>query len=252
MRELVCTVACPYGRLQGVLLDNQSILVAYDYLRGEPREKIKKGVESNHGDCIDCNLCVQVCPTGIDIRNGTQMECVNCTACIDACDMVMEKTKRPKRLIGFKSETEIKTKSTFNLSPKVYGYSAVFLLLLSFLLFLLFSRSPVKTTILRASGTLYQLNDLKGTVSNLYTAEMVNKTDGTIKFTILPDNKQARIQYIEKPDSIPYGGSTKTTFFLVLPQNAINNYKSTISFSIVSNGKVLDRFETTFIAPPKP
>ncbi|HEX8607869.1 MAG TPA: cytochrome c oxidase accessory protein CcoG, partial [Pedobacter sp.] len=100
MRELVCTVACPYGRLQGVLLDNQTILVAYDYLRGEPREKIKKGVESEHGDCIDCNLCVQVCPTGIDIRNGTQMECVNCTACIDACDMVMEKIDRPSRLIG--------------------------------------------------------------------------------------------------------------------------------------------------------
>jgi cytochrome c oxidase accessory protein FixG len=252
MRELVCTVACPYGRLQGVLLDNQSILVAYDYLRGEPREKIKKGVESKHGDCIDCNLCVQVCPTGIDIRNGTQMECVNCTACIDACDMVMEKINRPTRLIGFKSETEIKTKSTFKLSPKVYGYSAVFFLLLSFLLFLLFNRSPVKTTILRASGTLYQLNDVNGTVSNLYTAEMVNKTDGTIKFKILPDNNQARIQYIEKPDSIPYGGSTKTTFFLILPQNAIDNYKSTISFRIISNNRVLDRFETTFIAPAKP
>jgi cytochrome c oxidase accessory protein FixG len=251
MRELVCTVACPYGRLQGVLLDNQSILVAYDYLRGEPREKIKKGVESNHGDCIDCNLCVQVCPTGIDIRNGTQMECVNCTACIDACDMVMEKVNRPTRLIGFKSETEIKTNSTFKLSSKVYGYSAVFLLLLSVLLFLLFSRSPVKTTILRASGTLYQLNDVNGTVSNLYTAEMVNKTNGTIKFKIVPDHKLARIQYIEKPDSIIYGGSTKTTFFLILPQNTIDNYKTTISFRIVSNDQVLDRFETTFIALPK-
>jgi cytochrome c oxidase accessory protein FixG len=251
MRELVCTVACPYGRLQGVLLDNQSILVAYDYVRGEPRQKIKKGVESEHGDCIDCNLCVQVCPTGIDIRNGTQMECVNCTACIDACDMVMEKIDRPSRLIGFKSETEIKTHASFKISSKIYGYTIVFLALLSVLLFLLFTRSPVKTTILRASGTLYQLDDAKGTVSNLYTAEMVNKTNTTIRFTIVPDNRSARIQYIEKPDSIVYGGSTKTTFFLVLPQAGIINYKTSVSFRILSNGKVLDRFETTFIAPPK-
>ncbi|RZK97426.1 MAG: cytochrome c oxidase accessory protein CcoG, partial [Pedobacter sp.] len=238
--------------LQGVLLDNQSILVAYDYSRGEPRQKIKKGVESEHGDCIDCNLCVQVCPTGIDIRNGTQMECVNCTACIDACDMVMEKTHRPLRLIGFKSETEIKTKSAFKISPKVYGYTGVLLALASFLLFLLFTRSPVKTTILRASGTLYQLNDVNGTVSNLYTAEMVNKTNGTINFQIIPDNKSARIQYIEKPDSITYGRSTKTTFFLILPQADIRKYKTTVGFHILSKGKVLDSFETTFIAPPKP
>jgi cytochrome c oxidase accessory protein FixG len=251
MRELVCTVACPYGRLQGVLLDNQSILVAYDYSRGEPRQKIKKGVESEHGDCIDCNLCVQVCPTGIDIRNGTQMECVNCTACIDACDMVMEKVHRPLRLIGFKSETEIKTKSAFKVSPKVYGYTAVLLVLISFLLFLLFTRSPVKTTILRASGTLYQLNDVNSTVSNLYTAEMVNKTNGTINFQIVPDDKSAKIHYIEKPDSITYGGSTKTTFFLILPQANIEKYKTAVGFRILSKGKVLDRFETTFIAPPK-
>ena len=252
MRELVCTVACPYGRLQGVLLDNQSILVAYDYLRGEPRQKIKKALETEHGDCIDCNICVQVCPTGIDIRKGTQMECVNCTACIDACDMVMEKINRPSRLIGFKSETEIKTKSPFKVSTKIYGYTGVLLALVSILLFLLISRSPVKTTILRASGTLYQLNDVNGTVSNLYTAEMVNKTNSTIHFQIVPDDKNARIQYIEKPDSIGYGGSTKTTFFLILPQTGITQYKTAVTFRILSNGKVLDRFETTFIAPPKP
>ncbi|MEJ7558947.1 MAG: cytochrome c oxidase accessory protein CcoG [Pedobacter sp.] len=251
MRELVCTVACPYGRLQGVLLDNQSILVAYDYVRGEPREKIKKGVERNHGDCIDCNLCVQVCPTGIDIRNGTQMECVNCTACIDACDMVMEKINRPSRLIGFKSETEIKTNSSFKVSTKIYGYTGVLLSLVFILLFLLFTRSPVKNNIHRASGTLYQLNDRDGTVSNLYTAEMVNKTNSTISFTIVPDSKSAKIQYIEKPDSIVYGGRTKTTFFLVLPQTGIAKYKTSVGFRILSNGKVLDRFETTFIAPPK-
>ncbi|MBC7567623.1 MAG: cytochrome c oxidase accessory protein CcoG [Pedobacter sp.] len=251
MRELVCTVACPYGRLQGVLLDNQSTIVAYDYVRGEPREKIKRGSENEHGDCIDCNLCVQVCPTGIDIRNGTQMECVNCTACIDACDMVMEKVNRPTRLIGFMSETQIKTMAPFKVSARIYGYLGVFLALVSVLLFLITTRSPVKTTILRASGTLYQLNDENRTVSNLYTAEIVNKTSRTIKFKIVPTEKYAKIRYIEKPDSIVYGGSTKTTFFLIMPQASIEKYKTEVSFSILSENKVLDRFETTFIAPPK-
>src|SRR5690606_12945541 len=100
VREIVCTTICPYGRLQGVLLDEQSMTVAYNEKRGEPRGKLRKGeTDNDKGDCIDCNLCVQVCPTGIDIRNGIQMECVSCTACIDACDAVMEKIHKPKRLI---------------------------------------------------------------------------------------------------------------------------------------------------------
>jgi cytochrome c oxidase accessory protein FixG len=249
VRELVCTVICPYGRLQGVLLDNQSIIVAYDYERGEPRNKINKEQENQKGDCIDCKLCVQVCPTGIDIRNGTQLECVNCTACVDACDMVMEKIDRPLRLIGFKSETEIKNKTPFSISNKIYGYSAVLFVLMAILSFLLIKRTDVQTTILRASGTLYQLRDKDGTVSNLYTAEMVNKTNKAVEFEIVPDDKHASIQYIQKPDSIAYGGSTKATFFIILPQKKITQYKTKIGFKLLSKNKVVDRFETTFIAP---
>ncbi|WP_214226233.1 cytochrome c oxidase accessory protein CcoG [Pedobacter sp. B4-66] len=249
VRELVCTVVCPYGRLQGVLLDNQSIIVAYDYERGEPRNKVNKGQENQGGDCIDCKLCVQVCPTGIDIRNGTQLECVNCTACIDACDMVMEKINRPSRLIGFKSEAEIKDKTSFKISKKIYGYSAVLLILIAILSFLLIKRTDVQTTILRASGTLYQLRDKDQTVSNLYTAEMVNKTNKTVDFVIVPDDKDAKIQYIQKPDSIAYGGSAKVTFFIIMPQKNIKQYKTKIGFKLLSNNKVVDRFETTFIAP---
>ncbi|MBY0433272.1 MAG: cytochrome c oxidase accessory protein CcoG, partial [Cyclobacteriaceae bacterium] len=101
-REQACIVVCPYGRLQSVLLVKDSIVVAYDWLRGEPRGKLKKNqVAEGHGDCIDCKLCVHVCPTGIDIRNGTQLECVNCTACIDACDDVMLKINKPKGLIRY-------------------------------------------------------------------------------------------------------------------------------------------------------
>lgn len=249
VREIVCTVICPYGRLQGVLLDNQSMIVAYDYNRGEPRGKIEKGLESLKGDCIDCKLCVQVCPTGIDIRNGTQMECINCTACIDACDMVMEKTHRPLRLIGFKSEDEIKLNKPFHISRKVYGYSAVFLVLMSLLSFLMVDRSDVKTTILRASGTLYQMRDDK-MVSNLYNAELVNKTSKALEFEIVPEDKSMKIQFIQKEQKLAYGGRVKLTFFVLMPLQDIKKFKSEIKFKLMSEGKVIDKFKTTFIAPP--
>ncbi|TKC05940.1 cytochrome c oxidase accessory protein CcoG [Pedobacter frigoris] len=250
MRELVCTVVCPYGRLQGVLLDNQSIIVAYDYERGEPRSKRIKDSENQKGDCIDCKLCVDVCPTGIDIRNGTQMECVNCTACIDACDMVMEKINRPIRLIGFKSEDEIRDRNSFKLNKRVYAYSAVLIALIGVLSYLLITRSDIKTTILRANGTLYQIRDDNQTISNLYNAELINKTSNGLKFHIIPNNPKAKIQYIQTQDSIAYGGVAKLTFFVILPQSEIKKYKTEISFRLVSGEKTLDLFETTFIAPP--
>lgn len=249
MRELVCIVACPYGRLQGVLLDNQSMIVAYDYHRGEPRGKIVKEQEQQTGDCIDCKLCVQVCPTGIDIRNGTQLECVNCTACIDACDMVMEKINRPLRLIGFKSEEEISVQKPFKLNKRIYGYSAVLVVLISVLTYLLVSRSTVETTILRAGGTLYQLRDKDQTVSNLYNSELVNKTNSPVKFKIVPDNPLAKIQYIQQDSVVEAGGSVKITFFATLPQKSIIQYKSEIGFKLLSEGKEIDHFKTTFIAP---
>jgi len=250
MRELVCTVACPYGRLQGVLLDNQSIIVAYDYERGEPRGKIVKAKTQETGDCIDCNICVQVCPTGIDIRNGTQMECVNCTACIDACDMVMEKIGRPTRLIGFKSEDEIASHRPFYLNRRIYGYAAVLIVLMGTLAYLLYSRTDVQTTILRAGGTLYQLRDHDQKVSNLYNAELVNKTSHPIRFEIIPDHKAALIQYIQKEEKLEVGGSVKVTFFVILPAYVIRKYKSAIGFTLMADGKAADHFETTFIAPP--
>ncbi|WP_285009012.1 cytochrome c oxidase accessory protein CcoG [Pedobacter faecalis] len=248
VRELVCTVVCPYGRLQSVLLDDQSIVVAYDYQRGEPRGKLRRHEEKPLGDCIDCKLCVQVCPTGIDIRNGTQLECVNCTACIDACNMVMDKIDRPRQLIGFKSEAQIRDRTGFRLSRKIYVYGALLVGLIGLLTTLLIGRSEVETTILRASGTLYQLRE-PDSVSNLYTAEMVNKTSRPVGFSIVALKPYMRIQYVQKPDTIGYGGSTKATFFVVMPTSEVKKYKTQIGFELRSDTTVLDRFKTTFIAP---
>ncbi|KAA8486649.1 cytochrome c oxidase accessory protein FixG [Arcticibacter tournemirensis] len=256
MRELVCIVACPYGRLQGVLLDNHSMIVAYDYKRGEPRGKRKRNSplfdpasQVATGDCVDCDLCVQVCPTGIDIRNGTQLECINCTLCIDACDMVMKKINRPQRLIGFMSEDQITSRNTFKPGKRLYSYAAVLLVMISVLAVLLVRRTDIETTVLRAGGTIYQLRD-DGTVSNLYNAEFVNNTNQPIAFQIKPAEDGTRIQFIRQENRVEKGASTKMTFFVIRPQKAIKAYKSDIELDVISEGVLLDKIETTFIAPP--
>src|SRR6187455_817663 len=179
-REQVCIVVCPYGRLQGVFLDKNSIVVAYDYVRGEPRKKGKRKEDDQQtGDCIDCAACVRVCPTGIDIRNGTQLECVNCTACIDACDAIMIGINKPTRLITFASETDIKHSKKPKFNARIIAYSAVLALLISVLAFMLATRDDVDVTILRASGAVYQtLQD--GRLANVYNIKMANKTRNEI------------------------------------------------------------------------
>src|SRR5690606_13568226 len=161
-REQVCIIACPYGRLQGVLLDNKSIVVAYDHKRGEGengRKKFRKGEDREalgHGDCIDCLQCVHVFPTGIDIRNGTQLECVNCTACIDECDHIMESINLPKGLIRYASEDEIEKKEKFKLTARMKGYIAVLIILTGVLFGMLLLRNDVEATVLRLPGQLYE------------------------------------------------------------------------------------------------
>ena len=175
-REQACTIVCPYGRLQGVLLDQDSIVIAYDHKRGEPRGKIKRGeVQSDKGDCIDCHLCVDVCPTGIDIRNGIQLECVNCTACIDACDEVMVKINRPKKLIKYASLNGIENKTKFKITPRMMLYSVILVVLLGILGYLLSIRTDYSVNVLRTPGMLFQ-EQPNGKVSNVYDLNIVNKT----------------------------------------------------------------------------
>ena len=211
-REQACTVVCPYGRLQGVLLGKDSIVVAYDWLRGEPRGKLKRDeIASDKGDCIDCKLCVHVCPTQIDIRNGTQLECVNCTACIDACDEVMEKVNRPKGLIRFASHNGIETGAKKIFTPRVASYSVVLIVLLSILGFFIANRSDIETTMLRVPGTLYQKAE-DGSITNLYNIQLVNKTFEEIDIRLQVENfpeaviKNAQHGGIQVPSEELYDG----------------------------------------------
>ncbi|TKB97132.1 cytochrome c oxidase accessory protein CcoG [Pedobacter cryotolerans] len=250
VREVVCTVICPYGRLQGVLLDNQSLIVAYNENRGEPRAHLQKNkVDLSKGDCIDCGLCVQVCPTGIDIRQGTQLECVNCTACIDSCNEVMLKINKPQNLIGFFTQDYIQKQTPFKLGLRAYGYTAVLFVVVLVFSSLIYKRQNVQTTVLRASGTTYQVRP-DGAISNLYNAELINKTNKDINFVFKSDNPADKIEFIQKPVYLPKEGTVRLTFFLIKNPKDLTGFKTDVLFEIKTNNEIISTAETTFFALP--
>jgi len=254
-REQVCIVACPYGRLQGVMLDRNSIVVAYDYLRGEKRGKFKKNedrTKANKGDCIDCHQCVDVCPTGIDIRNGTQLECVNCTACIDACDNIMEGVGLPKGLIRYDSEEGIVNKQHKLFSTRTIGYSIILVLLVGVISTLLLLRTDVDATILKTYGQQYQKRE-NNKVSNLYNYKIINKTFENIDAEIRLINGKGDIEMIGQEDFvIPSESMAEGTFFLVLDMDDLQSRESDLKLGIYDkNGELLDQVSTSFLAPIK-
>lgn len=247
-REMVCTFACPYGRLQGVLLDKHSIIVAYDYVRGEPRGKIKKGEEQQHGDCIDCGLCVRVCPTGIDIRNGTQLECVNCTACIDACDSIMEKVNRPKGLIRFASEDNIALKQKTKITPRMIGYSVVLVLLVGLFSILIATRKDIDAAITRAQGQLYQQPDSLH-YSNLYTIKLINKTVKEVPVTLRLEDIPGEIKLVTPQLNVTSESMAQGTFFIVLDPEQITERSMSIRVGVYSGDRKIETVKTKFFGP---
>ncbi len=251
VREVVCTAICPYGRLQGVLLDNKSLIVAYDETRGEPRGKIQRNEgAAAKGDCVDCGLCVQVCPTGIDIRKGTQLECVNCTACIDACDEVMLKIDKAPKLIGFYNADFINSRKRFKLGVKAYGYAAILALVIILFSSLIYKREDVQTTVLRASGTLYQKMP-DGSVANIYNAELINKTNREMKFILKSVDTNDRIEMIQADTLLSKEGTAHLTFFLLKDPANIKNFKTDVDFQIIVSGEVISTASTTFFSQPR-
>ena len=254
-REQVCIIACPYGRLQGVLLDNKSINVAYDFVRGEKtagRAKFNKKEDrtlTGKGDCIDCKQCVNVCPTGIDIRNGTQLECVNCTACIDECDAIMESVGYPKGLIRYASEDEIEKKAPFKFTARMKGYTAVLIILIGMLVGLLFLRTDVEALILRLPGQLYEH---KGeNISNVFTYKIINKTNNdfnTIQFRlsgIKGDLKVVGGQTLK----VPKQGMSSGTLFIEINKYLLENDKTKLKIEVYNGDEKVETTITSFLSP---
>lgn len=250
-REQACTVVCPYGRLQSVLLDRNSMIVAYDYKRGEPRGKFKKnaGSENDLGDCIDCFQCVKVCPTGIDIRNGTQMECVGCTACIDACDHMMEAVNRPKGLIRYASESGIAEGKKLRYTGRMKFYTALLVVLTGIITTLLITRKDIGGTIVRAPGMLYQKRG-EDSISNLYTIKVVNKTINDIPLTLKLEDVPGRILQAEGgPILVKKEDQGKGSFFIILPRNSITKRKMKLSVGLYEGDRRISTLKTNFMGP---
>lgn len=250
-REQVCTFVCPYGRLQSVLLDRNSLVVAYDNVRGETRGKIRKGEdrqEAKKGDCIDCNLCVNVCPTGIDIRNGTQLECINCTACIDACDHMMESVGMEKGLVRFASTETIEKGSKFVLSTRAKAYSVVLVGLMVLIGALLITRTDIEATVLRTRGTLFTKMD-DATYSNIYDIAVVNKTntDAPIRIEVLEGN--AEVQMIGDKLNVEARGEHTGKFMILMKKDQMKRGKNELKLGIYNNDKLEETISTTFIGP---
>ncbi|HRI46747.1 MAG TPA: cytochrome c oxidase accessory protein CcoG [Ignavibacteriaceae bacterium] len=246
-REQACTIVCPYGRLQGVLLDKNSLVVAYDDVRGEPRGKIKKNEERTQGDCIDCHLCVDVCPTGIDIRNGIQLECVNCTACIDACDNVMDKINKPRGLVRYDSLNGIKERIRFRITPRIMSYSAVLTVLIIIVSVLLFTRDSVSVNILRTPGMLYQ-DQPDNKISNLYNINIVNKTFDTIPIDIKVKNIEANIVILGNSYSIPPHEVFDGKFMVVIDKDKIDKLNMPLEIGVYEKGNEVVSIKTAFLS----
>jgi cytochrome c oxidase accessory protein FixG len=253
-REQACTFICPYGRFQSTILDENTIVVAYDHKRGEKRGRLRREVPAEQrvaagfGDCVDCLQCVAVCPTGIDIRNGVQMECVHCTACIDACDEVMTRIHRPRGLIRYASLNGIERGERLRLTPRLVGYAVLLLALISVFAFMVFTRADVEANLLRAPGALYQQMP-DGRFSNLYTIKVVNKTAREMPVALHLENVSGSLEVMGADIVVPPQKLAETSVLIELDAASLKPGVTPVTVGVYSGGKLIQTLNTSFIGP---
>lgn len=250
-REQVCSLVCPYGRLQGALLDNNTLMVTYDYKRGESRGTMRKDEDRRavgKGDCVNCHKCTTVCPTGIDIRDGIQLECINCTACIDACDSVMERYKLPKGLIRITSLNNIEKGERFKWTPRIVAYTALMLALVGVLLVLFNLRSDFETTILRVQGSLYQKVDDQH-ISNIYNYKIVNKTNRSAELSIKLISPNGEVQLAGSLMKLEKQKKIQGAFLIKLANDQLTGSNTKIQIGIYEGDELLELISSSFVGP---
>ena len=208
MREQVCMYMCPYARFQSAMFDSDTLIVAYHPERGEPRGSRRRGTDpatAGLGDCIDCNVCVQVCPTGIDIRDGLQYECIACSACIDACDEIMDKMSYPRGLIRYTTENAAQGKKQHIVRPRVIVYAVILLVLCGTLLTNLFLRVPLELDVIRDRNTLYR-ETREGLIENVYTLKILNMDSRAHQYDLRAEGIDGMKLVVDQPDiTVPAG-----------------------------------------------
>ena len=227
-REQMCILTCPYGRFQSVLLDAHSLIVNYDRNRGEPRGKLKRysfttNEVSERGDCVDCKMCVATCPTGIDIREGLQMECIGCAQCIDACDRVMTKIRKPKGLIRYSSTAAMKGEPWKLLRPRMLFYPALLMLLILLFGFVLFRKQDADVTLLRNFGNPFTIMENR-TISNSIRLKIVNRGNEIAPYSVWVDpNTSVEVIAEENPFMVQDGQSRTISVLLAAPHSVFSN-----------------------------
>ncbi|HLH54852.1 MAG TPA: cytochrome c oxidase accessory protein CcoG [Verrucomicrobiae bacterium] len=255
-REQACTFICPYGRFQSTLIDENTIVVAYDYKRGEKRQTLKRSESwaqrssRGGGDCVDCFKCVAVCPTGIDIRNGTQMECVNCMACIDACDDVMKRIGRAPGLIRFASLNGIEKNEPIRVTPRIVGYCSILAVLGLSLVALLLTRSEVDVTLLRAPGALFEQTP-EGKISNLYLLKLTNKTHSNRSVDLKLENVPGSLTVLGGELNLPAERQTDASVLVQIAPEYLRSGTTPLVVRIYASGKPIGKIKTIFIGPRK-
>ncbi|MCF4979791.1 cytochrome c oxidase accessory protein CcoG [Pseudomonas gessardii] len=252
LREAVCMHMCPYARFQSVMFDKDTLTISYDAARGESRGPRKRDVnpaEVGLGDCIDCHLCVQVCPTGIDIRDGLQMECIGCAACIDACDSIMDKMGYARGLVGYTSEHQLQGGKTHLLRPRLIGYSAVLLVMIAALVMALVQRPMVSLDVTKDRG-MFRENS-QGLIENIYSLKIINKTQLRQDYHVkLVDGEGFQLQGKTQISLAP-GEITDVPVSVALTRDKPSSSSQTIRFKVTDRDEpsVYSVAESRFVAP---
>ena len=251
-REQTCLIACPYGRWQSALLDNESLIVAYDAARGEPRAHAVKDRPANAGDCIACNACVATCPTGIDIRNGLQMECVHCTQCIDACDGIMDKVGKPRGLIRYASRDQLAGRPRHLLRPRVVLYPLALVLLLGGFVVALKSKAAADVTVLRSQAEPFSIEP-DGRVSNQVRVKIANRSLRDHAYAIsLVGADAAQVIAPENPLTVAKGEQRTTSLFVLLPPSAFVAGRRDVTVHITDGGDYTADLPFNLLGPSAP